>query len=135
MVAHDSSGKFQKKVDEEWKQRARSEKASQKQPQQEAPPTQLPPPSLNMLVSGIVADALVSLGAVKNPVTGKQTKDLKTAQHLIDLLQILKEKTKGNLDEGEEQFIESALYELRMRFVSTVAEPASPKSGEQEKQE
>jgi hypothetical protein len=134
MAVGDDLGKFEKKVDEEWKQRARAEKeavpkappesqASGRRGEPAAQPP--PPPTFNMLITGIATDALVSLGVIDNPLTGKKERNLTLARHFIDLLQMLEEKTKGNLDEGEQRYIESALHDLRMQFVSTVSQQGS----------
>jgi hypothetical protein len=47
--------------------------------------------------------------------------NLDAARHVIDLLAMLEEKTRGNLTAAERQFLEQVLYELRMRFVSAAA--------------
>ena len=134
MAAGDNVGKFEKKVDEEWKRRARAEKEedSKEPPKAEAsgartepsgrPP---PPPTFNMLITGIATDALVSLGVIENPLTGKKEQNLTLAQHFIGLLQLLEEKTKGNLDEAEQSYIGAALHDLRMQFVSAVSQQGS----------
>ena len=132
MGEKDNAGKHEKKVDQEWKQRARSEKEAASERRDEST-TQAPPrPTFNMLISGIATDALVSLGIVKNPITGKQERNLKLAQYSIDLLQLLEEKTKGNLDDSEKHFLETALYDLRMKFISAASEQGSekPQGGE-----
>jgi hypothetical protein len=121
-------GEHEKKVDEEWKQRARSEKEAASERRAESTTKGLPRPTFNMLISGIVTDALVSLGVVENPITGEQERNLKLAQYSIDLLQLLEEKTKGNLEDSEKHFLETALYDLRMKFVSAVSEQGSEKT-------
>ena len=49
---------------------------------------------------GIAAQASICLGIVENPVTGKRETDIEAARHVIDMLEMLKAKTKGNLDES-----------------------------------
>jgi Domain of unknown function (DUF1844) len=63
---------------------------------------------------------LVHLGEVPNPVSGKAERDLSVAKQMIDILGILREKTKGNLDQGEDKLLEDALYDLRIRYVEAV---------------
>lgn len=58
-----------------------------------------------------------SLGKVPNPVTGKEEKDLKIAQQVIDILQMLKEKTKGNLSTEEARALDSVLADLQLNYV------------------
>jgi len=61
---------------------------------------------------------LVLLGEVPNPYTQKKEEDLQGAQHIIDILTLLKEKTQGNLSQDEVQLLESVLYELRMKYMA-----------------
>ncbi len=64
------------------------------------------------------AQALVYLGKLPNPVTGKYEKDTKTARYLIDTIEMLSVKTKGNLDENESNLVDNILYDLRMFFIN-----------------
>ena len=77
----------------------------------------LPEPSLKTFVSGMAGQVLVNLGAVPNPVTGKPEVSLEQAKYSIDLLQILQDKTKGNLTDEEDKLMRTILYDLRMRYV------------------
>ncbi len=62
--------------------------------------------------------ALYQLGVVPGPDGGKRAEpDRVLAQQTIDTLEMLREKTRGNLDDEERQLLESLLYELRMQFV------------------
>jgi len=61
---------------------------------------------------------LVLLGEVPNPYTNKKEENLEAARHTIDILTLLQEKTRGNLDREEEQLLDSVLYELRMKFMA-----------------
>lgn len=61
---------------------------------------------------------LVLLGEVPNPYTNKKEEDSEAAHHTIDILSMLREKTKGNLSREEEQLMDSVLYELRMKFMA-----------------
>jgi len=69
------------------------------------------------LIFSLSSSALYHLGEIKDPVTGKQTKDLTLAKHSIDTLKMLQEKTKGNLDGDEAELIENILHDLRLRYV------------------
>ena len=115
-------------VDDDWKAQARAEKeklseqVEQKQAEQptgETPtgPRQLPPANFETLVSTLAAQTLMTLGGVEDPDTKKRYVDLELAQHHIDMLTIIEEKTKGNLTDDEKQLLDQALYELRMQFV------------------
>ncbi|HEX7217365.1 MAG TPA: DUF1844 domain-containing protein [Methylomirabilota bacterium] len=72
------------------------------------------------------SSALVSLGLAPDPQTNESRRDLAQAQAAIDVLLMLREKTDGNRTEQESRLLEGILYDLQMRFVSTVREgPAS----------
>ncbi len=62
--------------------------------------------------------AMMSLGKMKNPVTNKMEKNLDYAKMAIDTLDMLKEKTSGNLSEYEDQFLTEAIKELKLIYVA-----------------
>ena len=62
--------------------------------------------------------ALLFLGKIPNPLSKKYEKDISTAKYLIDTIDMLSKKTKGNLDENEAKLIENVLYDLRMAYIS-----------------
>jgi hypothetical protein len=68
-------------------------------------------------VLSLSTSALFHFGDFPDPEGGKTEKNLPAAKQTIDILDMLKEKTKGNLDENENNLIQGALYELKMRFV------------------
>jgi len=68
-------------------------------------------------VIGLSTQALADLGEIPNPVDGQKHTDVNAARQVIDILAILQQKTAGNLDEGERGLLDSALYDLRMRYV------------------
>ena len=73
----------------------------------------------------------VHLGDVPDPSTGKPGQvNLEAAQHMIDILALLEEKTRGNLGAEERQLLDQLLFELRMRFVEVkkAGEPLDPAS-------
>lgn len=77
----------------------------------------LPEPSLKTFISGLAGQVCINLGLCENPATGQVVKDMEQAKYSIDLLQILKDKMRGNLTEEEEKLINAILYDLRMRYV------------------
>jgi Domain of unknown function (DUF1844) len=83
----------------------------------------LPEINFSAFVISLSTQALVHLGEVPNPVSGKVEHDLSVAKQMIDILGILREKTRGNLDQGEEKLLEDALYDLRIRYVEAVKGP------------
>jgi hypothetical protein len=66
---------------------------------------------------GLSTQALMHLGDIPDPQTGRPQQDLVAAQQLIDIIGMLEQKTRGNLDRDEAQLIEAILYELRMKYV------------------
>lgn len=61
--------------------------------------------------------AFVSLGEMKNPMTGETKIDLDATKQIIDIICMLQERTKGNLEPEETQLLENILYDLRLKFV------------------
>jgi len=79
---------------------------------------ELPEVDFSNFVLSLAATAMVQLGMVPDPETGQNVQpNLPIAQHTIDTLVLLQEKTTGNLDGEEEKLLESMIYELRLRFV------------------
>jgi hypothetical protein len=68
-------------------------------------------------IMSLSTSAFVHLGLVEDPVTRQKDKDLELARQDIDLLEMIGEKTKGNLSAQEAEMMEQVLYELRLRFV------------------
>ena len=75
------------------------------------------PVSFASFVVSIASSAMVNLGEVPDPTSKQRVVNLAMARQTIDLLGVLEEKTKGNLDEEEGKLLETILYDLRMRFV------------------
>ena len=75
------------------------------------------PVTFSTFVLGLSTQALLHLGEIPNPVTRALETDLESARQVIDILGILAEKTRNNLEPGEQSLLESALYDLRMRYV------------------
>lgn len=76
------------------------------------------PVSFLAFIYSLMGNAAVHFGDIADPGTGmKRPVNLEAVQQVIDLLAMLEQKTRGNLTAEERQFLEQALYELRMRFV------------------
>ncbi len=86
------------------------------------------PTSFLSLIMSLASNAAASLGMMPHPVTGESGVDLNTAKHWIDVLGMLEQKTRGNLDGQEAQVIESLLADLRMQYVSLTSSPTPPPS-------
>ena len=77
-----------------------------------------PPVDFSTFVLSLGTTALYQMGVAPDPQTGAiLSPDPLVAQQTIDTIEMLREKTRGNLDEEERKLIDSLLYELRMRFV------------------
>lgn len=68
---------------------------------------------------GLASTTLIHLGVAPNPETGKTTVDLEMAHETIDLLGILREKTRGNLTAEEDELFEKLLTDLRWQYVES----------------
>ncbi len=68
-------------------------------------------------IFSLATGALIHLGLAPDPMTKKTQKNIELAKQNIDLLSIIKEKTKGNLSSDEERLLESLLSEVRLKFV------------------
>lgn len=132
-------------IDEDWKSQVAAEKeaaekaaaeqgGAAKQPTGEqaaagAGDFQMPPASLEMLVTQLATEALMSLGQIPHPQTGKPIFAPQQAKYLIDTIEILHEKTKNNTTPQEAQLMEEVLHQMRMAYVQLAGiEPTKPGS-------
>ena len=113
--------------DESGKERPQKEvqssTAEEKPKVQESSPTEpkhesdYPQVTFTNFVLSLSTSALFHFGDFPDPEGGKTEKNLPAAKQTIDILDMLNEKTKGNLNENENNLIQGALYELKMRYV------------------
>lgn len=137
----DDQGAPKLHIDSDWKAEAQKEKErlaqkeqarSAKKPGAAAPhatasvakddetaamPHELPEPSFRALVGVLASQAIMGLGAMADPQTNRIVIDLEGARFTIDLLEVLEQKTKGNLADEEAKELQQVLHELRSRFV------------------
>jgi hypothetical protein len=135
-----------KRVDEDWKKRAQVEKEQDALKVGDRPPAAAtagaapapgraaaarPSPHFASLVESLASQALMFMGAVRDPLTGQTHQDLHQAQTMIEILQMLEEKTRGNLARDEEEMLRQVLDEVRMHFVrlSSPPQPRGPMMG------
>lgn len=116
---------LKKKSDEGWKEKARLEKERLAGEAGPGRPS-LPPPDLDALVQELSLRAMLALGQLRHPATGDVYFDLEAAKYAIDLLGVLEEKTKGNLEPGEKADLEDALHTLRLIYVQAARHPPGP---------
>jgi len=75
------------------------------------------------LVHSFQAAAMQQMGKVMNPFTNRIERDLGQAKLSIDMLEMLKERTRGNLTSEEGRFLEHVLIELRLNYVQETSAP------------
>jgi hypothetical protein len=79
--------------------------------------THFPKINFQTFILSLNSSVLVQLGIIEDPMTGSREKDLPLAKQTIDILGMLEEKTKGNLNKDEEMMLKNILYDLRMMYV------------------
>src|SRR3954469_14613878 len=117
-------------IDEDWKSQVQAEKeqaaksktsgnsgaAESDTGESDLP---MPPATFELLLTTLATEALVAMGQVPHPATGKPQAHRNQAKYLIDTIDVLHEKTKGNLAADEQELLESMLHQLRMLFIQT----------------
>ena len=78
-----------------------------------------PLPTINFatFIFSLNSSALVQLGMMEDPMTGEKSQNLPLAKQTIDILSMLEEKTRGNLDTDEAVMLKNILYDLRIHYV------------------
>ena len=111
-------------IDSDWKAEAQAEKqrlAEQEQAKESAgdqtQSAQLPKADFKSLMGVLASQAIMGLGAVADPKSGRVVIDLDGARFSIDLLGVLEEKTKNNLSDEEATELKQVVTELQARFV------------------
>lgn len=96
-----------------------SKKASEASTPSEDQKAQNTPSSIDFshFILSLSTSAMIHMGFMEDPHTGKKDTNLTMARHEIDVIEMLAEKTKGNLSQQEEQVLSQMLYRLRMGFV------------------
>lgn len=107
-------------LSEEEKARLREEEEHKKAEAPSAQATdQVPLPEINFssFLFSLASSAFLYLGMVPDPGSGETKRDLPLAKQTIDLLSVLREKTRGNLSAEEETLFDHLLYDLRMQYI------------------
>ena len=125
-----------KRVDEDWKRRAQAEKELDAQKAGGVPAPAAAPsapradvrahPLFRGLIESLASQALLYMGAMRDPMTGQSHQDLPQAQTMIDMLGMIEEKTKGNLAKEEADMLKEVLDEVRMHYVRITQPPPPP---------
>ena len=77
----------------------------------------MPPATFEFLVHTLFTQALLAFGRIPNPITNKAVKNVATAKHFLDTLDMLDEKTRGNLTSDERKLLEEVQHQLRTLYV------------------
>lgn len=78
--------------------------------------SETPPVQFSQLVVSLASSALVHLGELPNPETRQASVDLPLARHSIEVLEMLRTKTRGNLDEEEGKLLDAVLTDLHQKL-------------------
>lgn len=91
-------------------------------PKRETKDEQVPLPEITFstFILSLFDSALMHLGIIPDPLSKEHKKSLPLAKQTIDLIGMLKDKTKGNLSKDEETLIDRVLYDLRIKYVAEV---------------
>ncbi len=97
-------------------------KAEEKEVEESAPQgtqeeaQKMPPPDFSSFIFSISTTVLMDLGEIEHPIDKEKKVNLTMAKHSIDVLDMLKEKTKGNLTEQEGALIDNIVADLKLRY-------------------
>ena len=82
---------------------------------------QLPPVDFISYLANLVETGRLYLEGIPNPETNEVVTNFPLVKHIIDTIEMLEEKTKGNLTAPEANFLANTLYELRMGYVRAIS--------------
>lgn len=82
----------------------------------------MPEVTFTAFVMSMNTSALFHLGEISDPASGEKNQDMVLAQHSIDILALLEQKTRGNLTDEEQDLLKHVLYDLKMRYVRAASE-------------
>lgn len=111
--------KAKEKAEERKEEKTEEKKSEEKKEDQKTEAAQeiLPPLDFSSLILPFYTQALIKLGLVTDPFSDKEGENLELAKRLIDLLDLFKEKTEGNLKSEEEKFIVACIHQLKMAYM------------------
>ncbi len=115
-------------VDDDWKAEAQREK--ERLAEETAQPEMLPSAGFSELINILAMQAMAGLGLLPGPDGQRMPQNLAAAKHFIDMLQVLDDKTKGNLTDEERKLLDQILYEVRMSFVQLSGGAAGTATGQ-----
>jgi hypothetical protein len=111
--------RFSAKKEEKGESQIKGEEKAAGIPMEDASAQEGPLPEIDFtsFIFSLSTSALIQLGEIEDPFTKELIKNLPLAKQTIDLIEMLKQKTKGNLTPEEERVVEFILYDLRMKYV------------------
>ncbi|MHC4721198.1 MAG: DUF1844 domain-containing protein [Planctomycetota bacterium] len=126
-------------VDEDWKaqaqkekdvlaaqEKAEHEKTEHEKADQEKQRPPLPPADFAGLVNTFTTQAFFALGVLRTKEDKDIPADLELAKYNIDMLEVLGDKTSGNISDDEKNMLENTLHQLRMAFVQLSQKQGAP---------
>lgn len=113
-------------IDSDWKQQVEREKQQMEEELKRSfeRKTDLPPADFMLHCASLGTQALIFMGALAHPETGQYVVDLEQARFLIDTIEVLQAKTKGNLTPEEDQSLKNLLGDLKVEWVRALNRPA-----------
>jgi len=89
---------------------------------------EMPPVEFTTFIGNLASTAFAYMGGIQDPETKKPIVQVDIAKHHIDTIEMLREKTQGNLTSPEKNFLENTLYNLRMSYVRIINNPPTQES-------
>ena len=102
---------------EEIKDQAQKETAPEEKQEKQKPEIHLPEINFATFIFSLNTSALMHLGVLEDPASGKKVKNLAMGKQTIDILSMMEEKTRGNLSKEEESMLKNILYDLKIIYV------------------
>ena len=100
-----------------------TQQSEQQEPKETPERIELPPVNFTNFINSLASTAFMYMGGLMDPETKKPIVELNLAKHHIDIIEMLQQKTKGNLTVPESNFLENTLYNLRMSYVRFATAP------------
>ncbi|MDH5405708.1 MAG: DUF1844 domain-containing protein [Candidatus Aminicenantes bacterium] len=102
----------------EKQQKAEKTITEEKPPKEQKERTTLPPVDFGSFILSLSTTAFIHLGEVADPTGKEKMVNLEAAKQMVDIVQMLKEKTEGNRTQEESALIDNLLYELKLKYMA-----------------
>lgn len=107
---------IKKKIDESWKEKKVTEAKIEKTHEEQ----KMPEADFKFFLTTLGMQAWIALGKIPNPMTQQIEENKNQAKFIIDTLDVLEKKTKGNLSKEEGELLENLLYDLRLNYIDSI---------------